>query len=352
MNKMKASVLYGPADIRYETVEIPEIAEHEVLIKVAYSGICGSDLPRTQAENGARHYPLIIGHEFSGTIEKVGSKTKFSQPGDRVCIAPLIPNPASIYTQEGSYGLSDGYTIIGTGRNGAMAEYVAVPENHVVKIPQDMSLLEAAGIEPAAISFHALRLSKIEVGDTVAVLGCGPIGQFAVQCAKIFGASKVVAVDIFDSKLELAKKLGATLTINSKKENLKERIEEEFGLGVNVVIETAGSRFTQEQSIEIVRKKGKIVFVGLSHTDLPLSAASVEKVLRGELMIKGSWNSYTAPYPGRDWEGTLHFMGEKRISSTPMISHQISLAEVGEYLNGMFNRKIEFNKVIVAVNPE
>src|SRR5699024_3057160 len=107
----------------------------------------------------------------------------------------------------------------------------------------------AAGVEPATISWHAMQRSDIKVGDTVAVLGCGPIGQFAIQIAKIFGAKKVIAVDIFDEKLNLAKQLGADVIINSKNQDLEEAIKAETGLGVHVVIETAGSKFTQKQAL-------------------------------------------------------------------------------------------------------
>lgn len=350
--KMMAGVLHAPGKIQYEEIGIPEIGKNDVLVKVAYCGICGSDLARTQHKNGARKYPLVIGHEFSGTIVKIGEQVSASKIGDKVCVAPLIPDPESDYTKAGLYGLSDNYTIIGTGTNGAMAEYVRVPERHVVLLPDGMSLLDAAGIEPAAIAFHAYRQSGIQAGDTVAVLGCGTIGQFAIQCAKVFGASKIAAVDIFDDKLELAKKLGATVVINSGHENLAERIKEETGLGVHVVMETAGSCHTQEQALMIARKQGKIVYVGISHTELLLQAGSAEKILRSELTIKGSWNSYTAPYPGRDWEGTLHFMQKGDIVFEPMISHHISLNELDFYTKGMFDRSIPFNKVIVDIHPE
>jgi len=352
MEKMKAAVLVAPGVIEVQEIDIPEITADEVLIKVTYTGICGSDLPRTQNENGARKYPLVIGHEFSGTVAKVGENVKNLPLNTPVCVAPLIPDPESIYTKEGLYGLSDNYNIIGTGSNGGMAEYVKVPIEHVVPIPNSLSLLDAAGVEPAAISFHALRKSNIQAGDKVAVLGCGPIGQFAVQCAKIFGASEIIAVDIFQDKLNLAKELGATSTINSKENNLIDEIMKQTGIGVDVVIETAGSVITQEQALNIARKNGSIVFVGISHQDLHLKASSVEKILRGELTVNGAWNSYTAPYPGRDWEGTLAFMDKKEIVFQPMISHHISLEELGDYLTKMHNKTIEFNKVIVDVNPE
>lgn len=350
--QMEASVLVAPGVLELKKVEIPEIGEQEVLIKVAYAGICGSDVPRANLENGARMYPIILGHEFSGTVDKVGSKVSKIKVGDKVAVAPLIPDPNSEYTKEGNFGLSDNYNIIGTGSNGAFSEYVKVPEDHAVVMPEELDLLSAAGVEPATISWHALRRAQVEVGDTVAILGCGPIGQFAIQIAKIFGAKTVIAVDIFDDKLQLAKELGADIAINSKEENLEEAIHAVTGLGVDVVIETAGSKITQKQSLLITRKHGRIVFVGISHQDLPLSETEAERIMRAELTITGSWNSYTAPYPGRAWEATLDEMSKGRIKFKEMISHEISLGELSDVLPKMFKRELNYNKIVVAVNPE
>ena len=352
MEKMFASVLHAPGEVRYEEVEIPQIGASDVLVKVAYAGICGSDLPRSQNENGARMYPLILGHEFSGVVEKIGNEVSEVSVGDRVAVAPLIPDPESIYTKAGEFGLSDNYNIIGTGSNGAFAEYVKVPESHLVYLPNSLDLKTAAGIEPATIAYHGLQRSETVPGDTVAVLGCGSIGQFTIQCAKIFGAEKIIAVDIFDDKLELARKFGADEIINSKNEDIYERIEELTKLGVDVVLETAGSPITQEQSINITKKHGKIVFVGISHSKLSLSSKSVEKILRAELTIKGSWNSYTAPYPGRAWEGSVLAMKKGKIKFKEMISHNIKLDSLNNYLKGMYDKSIPFNKVIVEINPE
>lgn len=353
MEKMNAAVLHKAGDIRYEKVNIPEIDDDDVLIKVAYCGVCGSDLPRTQKENGARMYPLIIGHEFSGIVEKIGKNVSNIKLGQKVAVAPLVPNWDNLLSKEGYYGISDDAYIIGTGSNGAMAEYVKVPKENVIALAGNIGLLDAAGLEPAAIGFHACRRADIKVGDTVMVLGCGSIGQFTIQCAKIFGAKKVIAVDIFDEKLDLAEELGADITINSKKEDIFKRVMEETdGFGPQVILETAGSHFTQTQSIQLVKKHGTVVLVGLSHAPLSLDATTLERILRAEITLKGSWNSYTAPFPGRDWEGVLHFMENGQIKFKKMISHEITLEELNNYLHGMSTKDIPFNKVVVKVEGE
>lgn len=351
-NKMKASVLHGIGDVKCEMVDVPEIAADEALIKVKYAGICGSDLPRSMVSglSGNAAYPLILGHEFSGQIVKTGEKVTEFQAGDKVAVAPLVPCGHCEYCKSGNFGLCGDYEIIGTRVNGAFAEFVKVKPEHLLKLPEGLDYETAAGIEPATIAYHGVAKAEIKVGDQVVVLGCGPIGQFAVQWAKIFGAAKVIAVDIFNDKLELAKKLGATDSVNAKEVDAVAAIKEMTHGGADVVIETAGSRFTQEQSLTIARKKGTIVFVGISHTELPLSANAAESILRGELTIKGSWNSYTQPYPGRAWTATLDFMHKGEIAFKPMISHIISLEELGDYLKKMAKREIEFNKVLVKID--
>ncbi|WP_131008377.1 galactitol-1-phosphate 5-dehydrogenase [Clostridioides difficile] len=350
-NKMRASVLYNVGDVRYEMVDIPEITDTQVLVNVKYVGICGSDLPRSMVSglSGNTKYPLILGHEFSGEVVKIGEKVKHINVGDRVAVAPLVPCGKCDYCNEGNFGLCDDYNIIGTRVNGAFAEYVRVPKEHILKLPDTLDYETAAGIEPATIAYHGISKSNIRVGDSVVVLGCGPIGQFVIQWAKVFGASKIIAVDIFDEKLELSKLLGANYILNSKEVNVIKEIKKITNGGADVVIETAGSRFTQEQSLFVAKKRGNIVFVGISHTELPLSADATECILRGELTLKGSWNSYTSPYPGRAWTATLDFMGKGDIIFKPMISHKIGLNEVGDFLSKMSKREINFNKILVEI---
>lgn len=345
--KMKAAVLHGLGDFRTELVDIPQISEEEVLIKVKYCGICGSDVPRSVI-SGARKYPLILGHEFTGEVAELGSNIAHLKPGDRVVVAPLIPCGECQHCKSSDYGLCDNYNIIGTGSDGAFAEYVKVPNNHVLPIDDSLDFETAAGIEPATIGYHGLQKTNIQPGESIVVMGCGPIGQLTLQWAKVFGATTVIAVDIFDEKLELAKELGADITINSKDVDVVEKIKELTNGGADVVVETAGSIITQQQSILVAKKKGRVVFLGITHKGLELEEETMDHIMRGELTIKGSWNSYTPPYPGLAWQATLDFMTKGDIKFKPMISHKIDVEEVGEYLKGMADRTLLFNKVLVS----
>lgn len=345
--KMKAAVLESLGNIQTKMVDIPQISDDEVLVKVKYAGICGSDIPRSMI-TGARLYPLILGHEFSGTVAKTGKNVRQLAEGDRVVVAPLIPCRKCIYCQEGNYGLCEQYTIIGTGCDGAFAEYTKVPQEHVLKIPDHLDLESACGVEPATIGFFGLQKAKIQPGETVVVMGCGSIGQLTLQWAKIFGASKVIAVDIFDDKLELAKELGADITINSKKTDPIREIKRITNGGADVVAETAGSAITQQQSILAARKRGRVVFIGITHKGLELTEDTVDHIMRGEITIQGSWNSYTSPYPGFAWKAAIDFLANGKINFKKMVSHKIPVEEVGVYLKEMANRSINYNKVLVC----
>lgn len=349
MKKMKASVLHGLGDFQTENVDIPHISKEEVLIKVEYCGICGSDVPRSMI-SGARKYPLILGHEFSGKIAEIGSDVEEFVPGDRVAIAPLIPCGNCKFCKAGDYNLCEDYNIIGTGSNGGFAEYVKVPKNHVLLIPDQLDFETAAGIEPATIGYHGVQKANIQPGETVVVMGCGPIGQLTLQWAKIFGASKVIAVDIMDEKLELAKKLGADVTINSKNTDAVEKIKELTNGGPEVSIETAGNIVTQQQSILSVKKKGRVIFLGITHKGLNLREETINHIMRGEITIKGSWNSYSMPYPGIAWNAALHFMNKGDLKFKPMVSHKIKVEELGSYLKGMANGTFTYNKILVSFN--
>lgn len=349
--KMKAAVLHSLGNIKTEMVDIPEISDDEVLVKVKYAGICGSDVPRSMI-SGARKYPLILGHEFSGEVVKVGSNVEGLVHADRVVVAPLVPCGECEHCKASNYGLCDNYNIIGTGSNGAFAEYVKVPKEHVLKVDDSLDFETAAGIEPATIGYHGLQMAHIQPGETVVVMGCGSIGQLTLQWAKIFGASTVIAVDIFDDKLDFAKELGADITINSKEVDAVEKIKEITNGGADVVAETAGTDITQQQSILATKKKGRVIFLGITHKGLDLSEETMDHILRGEITIKGSWNSYTPPYPGIAWKATLDYMTKGDIKFKEMISHKITIEEVGEYLKGMADRTLDFNKVLVSFEDE
>lgn len=346
--KMRAVRLFAPGDVRCVEVEKPEIKEaDDIIIKVKACGVCGSDIERVM-EKGAHEMPLTIGHEFAGVVDEIGNGVERFQTGDRVTIMPLVPCGKCDYCKIGEYVLCEDYLYYGSRMDGAMAEYIRVKADNVLKLPIDVDFEMGAMTDPMSVALHAVRkVDKIEAGQTAAVLGMGPIGYATMQWLKALGCGEVYVVDIFEDKLDLAYRLGADLCVNGKKEDVVEKIMNETdGKGVDIAIELAGTDITQVQTIQIVKKMGTAVYAGISYDDLKIPNKALNGILRGELTLKGSWNSKISPLPINEWKSSLEFMNTGKIKANPLISHRFKLEECQECFDMMYNRTEVFNKVL------
>ncbi len=259
---MKAGVVHAKNDIRYEEIQKPEVEPGKVLIKVKYTGICGSDIPRVNGD-ACHYFPNVLGHEFSGTIEEIGEGVTSLKPGDRVAGVPLVPCMKCADCQKGNYSLCRHYSFIGSREFGSFAEYVVVPEKNAVKFDDEVSFEKGAFFEPATVALHGLRRVEYRGGKSVAILGGGTIGLMTMQWAKIFGAKQVVVFDILDERLELAKRLGADYGINSGREDFMERVKElTDGRGFDYVYETAGNTITMKLAFRLAANKAQVCFIG------------------------------------------------------------------------------------------
>lgn len=342
---MKALKLYKPGDLRVEDTAVPEIKPGSVLVRVKAVGVCGSDIPRVN-HFGAYRPQLTIGHEFSGEIVAVNEAGDW-QVGDRVVVPPLLPCGKCPWCKSGHYSLCANYDYFGSRRDGAMAEYVDVPASNLLRMPDNVTFEAGALTDPAANAIHAIWNGGPEAGKTVAVYGCGPIGLFAVQFAKIMGAEKVIAVDIKDNKLAVAGQVGADETINGLTTNPVEQINNlTGGSGADLILETAGSPVAQNQAVCSAAKLGRVVFVGISHNKLELSKQAVDNILRRELVVKGSWNSFSDPFPGREWTYSLELMAGGKIKTEPLVSHRLQLDDGPEIFKKFLDKDFFFNKVL------
>ncbi|MCL4378917.1 MAG: galactitol-1-phosphate 5-dehydrogenase [Actinobacteria bacterium] len=287
MAKMRAVQLFAPSDLRCVEVEKPKIEDKkDVIVKVKACGVCGSDLMRVMVK-GAHKHPITIGHEFSGIVDEIGSSEIDLKIGDRVTVVPLVPCGKCDYCKIGQHVLCDNYSYYGSRIDGAMAEYIKVNSNNIIKIPLNVDFESGAMTDPVAVSLHAVRKTKIEPGQTVAVFGLGAIGLITVQWLKYSGCSEIYAIDIFNEKLELAEKLGADMCINAKNENAVEVINNRTNKkGLDIVIELAGSKISQIQAIDSVRKLGRVIFCGISYDDLVIPNSTLSKILRCEIDLK------------------------------------------------------------------
>lgn len=347
---MRAAVLHSPGNLVVESVAKPELKNSaDVLIKVAAVGVCGSDLERVMV-TGTYSMPLIPGHEFCGVVESAGEDADGFSPGDRVVVAPILPCMKCENCAKGDYGLCVDYNYLGSRTNGGMAEYVVAPSANLIKLPQSIGFEQGAAIEPAAVTLHGVMRTGIEAGDSVVVLGCGTIGLYAVQFARILGATKIIAVDIDSKKFELAQKFGASVCIDPAEKDVEAAVAELTGsVMADVVMETAGSSVTQEQSIRLARKKGRVLFLGTAHRDVVLPPQTFERIVRGELSMTGSWNSYSAPFPGREWHAVIAYAGSGLLDIASGITQVIQLEELPDMISKMSRREIAFNKVVAKL---
>jgi len=265
---MKAAVLYGAKDLRVENVSEPSVSSNQVKVKVEWAGICGSDL-HVYADGlsmephplSGKKPPIILGHEFSGTIVEVGDGVTRAKVGDRVAIEPLIYCGECYACKRGYYNQCSKVGFVGINSDGGFAEYTVVDEKMVHILPDNVTFEEGALVEPAAVSFYAVKESKLKVGDTVAIFGAGPIGLLALIAAKAAGASKIIAVDLSEERLNKARELGATYIIDGHRDDIVETILNLTNGGVNVVYECAGVQATMTNAIATVKQGGQIMAV-------------------------------------------------------------------------------------------
>jgi len=340
---MQAVKLYEPGNLKVENVDIPEIGKGEVLIRVKAVGICGSDIPRALVK-GAYYEGLTLGHEFSGEIVQVHESVKEWAIGDRVTVAPLVPCNKCEYCHEGHYSLCEDYNYYGSRTDGAMANYIKVNEKNVLRLPENVSYEAGAMVDPAANAVHGLWRGNIKEGDVVVVIGLGAIGLFAVQFAKVMGAKRVIAMDIFDEKLDVAKELGVDMVINSMNESPEELLKDEQ---IDVVLDTSGSPIAQNTSVSIAGKLASVVYLGISNSKLMLSKESVNKLLRNEIHVNGSWNSFSSPFPGKEWTFSIKMMSKNKIKTNPIVSHRYELSETPSVFEKLKNKELMFNKILI-----
>lgn len=304
---MKAGVVHAKEDIRYEEIEKPVPKAGQVLIRVRYTGICGSDVPRVNGD-ACHYFPNVLGHEFSGVVEETGEGVTAVKVGDRVSGVPLVPCMQCEDCQKGDYSLCRNYSFIGSREFGSFAEYVVVPEQNAVPFGEEVTFEQGAFFEPATVALHGLKRVPYEGGKTVAVLGGGTIGMFVMQWAKIFGAAKAAVFDISKERLELGMRLGADAGFDTLENGFMERaMEFTGGKGFDYVFETAGNTITMKMAFGLAANKAHVCFVGTPVKEISFSVKEWENMNRKEFTLTGSWMSYSAPFPGEEWKLVAYY---------------------------------------------
>ena len=292
---MKAGVFYSKDNLRVEEIAKPIPQKGEVLIRVKACGICGTDVHIFKGDKGCFPTPMgtVLGHEFAGIVEEVGDDVKEIKAGDRVCVDPNKLCNECYYCKSGIGHFCESMTGIGTGINGGFAEYCVVPQSQVYKIADTTTYEMAAMTEPVACCVHVIDLCNIYCGDTVAVIGGGMIGMIMLQLAKNSGAGKLIMIEPVASKREMAKKLGADITIDPINQDVKSVLADNSIKRISTVIECVGKTVTIEQAIKIAGKNSTVMMFGLTAPNDTITVKPFE-IFEKEIVLKSSFiNPYT-----------------------------------------------------------
>ncbi len=284
--KNSKAILVTPKHFEIREVPVPEPKAHEILLKVEYVGMCGSDI------HGFEFGPYIppkdpnqeigLGHEVAGEVVRIGEAVTRFKVGDKVLIEPGVPDDSCTYCRTGRYNICPDVDFMATQPNyrGALCQYMTHPEDWTYHVPEGMSTMEAALVEPAAVGMHAAVLGDAKLGSHIVILGGGTIGLMTLQACRSLGATDITVVDVIDSKLELAKRLGAKEVLNGRELDVVEylRSEDRFGdHGVDLVFECGGSSFLTQQAVQLVARGGKIVIVGTQSEPVPIDFLKINR---------------------------------------------------------------------------
>ncbi|GLO67406.1 zinc-binding dehydrogenase [Oceanobacillus kimchii] len=315
----------GQGNLHIQNVEEPDVSNYQVKIKVAYAGICGSDIHTYEG-----HYkvaaPVTLGHEFSGEIVEVGSGVTGFKVGDRVTSETTFYICGKCrYCQTGDYNLCNHRKGLGTQQNGGFTNYLIAREESLHHIPEEVDDRSASMTEPLACTYHAIQKTNIKEGDLVVVLGPGPIGLLAAQVAKSYGATVMMSGLNNDKiRLDKAKEVGVDHVINIQEEDIKEKIATlTDGYGADVVLECSGSIHAANQGLDLLRKKGSYAQVGIfpeSHVNFDMG-----KVIQKEIQVVGSRSQKSA-----DWEPSIQLMKEKKVDAKALVTHEFTIDQWDE----------------------
>ncbi|WP_270645080.1 zinc-dependent alcohol dehydrogenase family protein [Merdimonas faecis] len=321
---MKAAVYHGPGGLRVEEVPVRELKDNEVKIQVKYCGICGTDIHIFHGDGGCCDVtpPLVPGHEFSGVVAEVGSKVKTVKVGDRVTGDPNDMCGECYFCKSGMQHFCKNNIGVGTTVDGGFAEYVIMREKQVYKVSDDLSFIEAAMTEPISCCLHGIDLCNIKAGDTVLVIGGGPIGMIMMQLAKNAGASKVIMSEPVEEKREQALKLGATKTIDPLHEDV-EAVLAEYCENVNVVIECVGNVHTQADAVRFAGKGATIMYFGLAAPEESFPIRP-DDIFKKELHIT---SSYINPY---SFERAIQILESGTVELESLITNVVPLDDIAD----------------------
>ena len=344
-NMMKALVLNDYKRLAVESIPEPQIQSDEVLIRVRSCGICGSDVHGFDGSSGRRIPPLIMGHEAAGEIAATGSTVNRFEAGERVTFDSMISCRNCVFCRAGRPNLCEDRRVLGVScedyrRHGAFAEYVAVPEHIVYRVPEGVTFDEAAMVEPVSVAVHAVDRADPSLGDTALVVGTGMIGLLTIQALRTAGCGRILAADLAVDRLTLAGELGADDVIQTGDGiDLPAIVRERTGgLGADLVMEAVGADATVSMSVDSVRKGGKVVLIG---NITPTVSLGLQSVVTREIDVLGSCAS------SNDYPACLELMQRGKIRVLPVVSASVPLDRGPGMFDRLYAREPNLTKVIL-----
>jgi L-iditol 2-dehydrogenase len=342
---LKALLLSEYSHLAVAEVPQPEVADNEVLVRVEACGICGSDVHGYDGSSGRRIPPIVMGHEAAGVVAAVGTAVTAFTEGDRVTFDSTVYCGKCEYCQRGEINLCSDRQVVGVScgdyrRAGAFAEYVTVPQHIVYKLPDQLGFPEAAMLEAVSVALHAVRVSHVKGGETALVIGAGMIGLLTMQAARIAGCSRVMIADVDETRLELAKQVGATETLFfSGPELVAEVLRRTNGEGVDLALEAVGRNETVAGAIDCVRKGGTVTLVGniAKEVNLPL-----QKVVTREIRLQGSCSS-AGEYPQ-----AMELVASGEMQVKPLITAVAPLSDGPQWFERLHSREPNLMKIVLS----
>lgn len=347
--KNTKAILETPGKMVIKDADMPTPKNDEVLIEVGYVGICGSDV------HGFEHGPYIppkdpnqeigLGHEVSGVVKDIGKDVTKFKIGDRVCIEPGIPCYKCEYCMEGHYNVCPNVDFMATQPNykGALTNYLTHPESMTFHLPDHMSLIEGALVEPAAVGIHAAKMAEDILGKSVVILGSGCIGLMTLQACKLKGATNIVMIDVLDNRLEKALDLGANAILKGDDPDLTAKVKELVGeYGADVVIETAGSIFTAKKALELVKRRGKILIVGTIPGDTPIDFLKINREVTIQTVFRYA----------NDYSSTINLIASGKFDVESLADKFFDYADTQEAFEFSVNNKRDLIKGVIILNEE
>lgn len=348
---IKAAVLEEPRRLVWRDVAEPEpVGPRPVRVRVGAVGVCGSDVLR-YAHGTAYHYPLVLGHEFSGTVDEAPADSRF-RPGDKVAVFPLLPRAEDPMTQVGEWALGADYDYYGSRRDGAMAEILSVPEANLVPVPQHVPLVHAAVVEPAAVALHAVLKLEVPTSGTALVVGAGPIGALAAQWLRLLGWTRVVVADVDARKLEVMSGLGFEVVDAAAHDTVAAAKELTGGRGVDAAVEASGLPVTLLQCLDAAAAQGQVLVLGDLKGDVTITRPQISSLIRREIVVLGTWNSKITPAGRSEWDMVVRHIADGSLQVAPLVSDVPDLADAPRVLDEVADRRVWANKVVFAVSDE